>query len=220
MPARFDTTGSGKELRRDLIGHAQYEPQMFIGGNSILGWEPTYTPPELSYWGVVSHDKQINAALTEGGNLATWMFNTFLDPLIPGDQRFVGLGPGLLMREQFPDKPAINGWHLLSRQISPVQNVADIDARIEFVDTDFNAEEATNRWMKNSHNGRLLQMAIEEGFDLEGMLRETRNLDHFVYTQNRIFAHAQAWQNIRSWEERAGLTTKWTSRVMSLVKCS
>lgn len=216
MPARFDTTGSGKELRRDLIGHAQYEPQMFIGGNSILGWEPTYTPPELSYWGVVSHDKQINAALTEGGNLATWMFNTFLDPLIPGDQRFVGLGPGLLMREQFPDKPAINGWHLLSRQISPVQNVADIDARIEFVDTDFNAEEATNRWMKNSHNGRLLQMAIEEGFDLEGMLRETRNLDHFVYTQNRIFAHAQAWQNIRSWEERAGLTTKWTSRVMSL----
>ncbi len=216
MPSRFDTTGSSKEIRRDLLSHAQYEPRLFMGGDPLIGFEPTYTPPELSYWGVTTHDKQINAAMVESGNLATWVMNTIVDPVIPGEQRFVGLGPGLLAREQFPKKEAVNGWLLLSRQISPVQNVADIDQRIEFVDTDFDPNDATNRWMEQSSNGQLLQMAIAEGFDLEGMLRDTRNLDHFVYTQNRILAHTQALTNIRMWEERAGLTAKWSSRVMSL----
>jgi len=216
MPARFDTTGP-KELRRDLLSHAQYEPQLFIGGDPLVGFEPTYTPPKLGYWGVTTHDKQINAAMVESGNLATWVWNQVVDPLIPGDQRYVGLGPGLLMREQFKGSEPVNGWRALSRQIMPIQNVADIDRRITFEDEDFDANDATDRWLSQPANGQLLQLAKAEGFDLGGMLRDTRNLDHFVYTQNRILAHAQAMGNIRRWEDNAGLTVKWTSRVMSLV---
>jgi hypothetical protein len=213
VPTRFSPFGRN-EVRRNLLSPEEYAPQLFIGGDILQGFEPTTAPAQLGFWGATFHDKQINAAMLESGNATTWVFNNVLDPLVPGEQRFVSLGAGMLMRQQSGEIE--DGWKGLSNRLSPVQNVADVDRALQFRDIDFDANRYTDEWRDSGANATLISLAQREGFDLEGMLRGARNLDHFMYIQNRVLTHAQAMQNVRQWEQDAGFTVKWSSRVASL----
>ena len=217
MPGRFSPTGPS-EIRYNLLQPEDYEPRLYIGGSPETGFQPTAAPPRISYWGATFRDKQINAATIESGNVATWLMNYVVDPLVPGEQRFVSLGAGNLMRRQLGDTgEAVSGWKALSNRVSPVQNVAGFDQQLKFEDEDFNSENAVREWLDAEGNRSLAGIAAREGFDLPEMLRDARNRDHFVYIQNRVLMHAQAVQNFRNWEAEAGLALKWSSRVNSAV---
>jgi hypothetical protein len=215
MPGRFTVAGP-TEIRYNLTSPEAYQPTLYIGGDTTSGFFPSRMPERLGFWGTTFRDKQINAATREAGNATTFVFNKLIDPLVPGEQRFVSLGAGMLMRQQLTgERETINGWKALSNRFSPVQNVAELDKVLLFEDENFDPSAATDEWLTDQSNTTLAQLANREGFDLEHMLRHTRNLEHFVYTQNRILAHAQAMQNIRQWEEQAGFAVKWSSRIAS-----
>ncbi len=213
MPTRFDSV-EPREIRRTLISREQFEPVLFIGGDPIAGFFASSTPPDMGFFGVTFRSKQINAATIEPGNAATFIMNTVVDPFTPGDQRFVSLGAGMLMRQAFNDRAEpVSMLKALSNRLSPVQNIADLNRRLQFVDEDFNAEEATAEFVASSPS--LVQIAERRGIDLPNLLRGSRNIEHFQYLKNRSLLHAQALGEISQFEEQAGMVKFATSRLLS-----
>lgn len=218
--SRFSAgTNINPEIRYDLQSAAYAQPDLFIRGDAVQGFDVTAAPPELGFWGVTFHDKQINASTIESGNVPTWVFNNVIDPLVPGEQRFVSLGAGLLMREAVTgEREEIDGYRALSNRISPVVNVAELDKVLTFRDENFDAKTATAEWLDNQTNGELVQLAARHtGRDLEAILGSARNRQHFHYLQMRELTHAQAMQDLTQWEDDAGFGLKWSSRVSSFV---
>lgn len=220
MSTRF-TSGKNvnPEMRYPLLSAGETTPDRYIGGDSTQGFDVTSAPPKLGFWGVTFHDKQINAAMLESGNATTWVFNNIVDPLVPGDQRFVSLGAGLLMKEAMTGKrEEIDGYRALSNRISPIINVAQLDQVLTFRDENFDAQAATSEWMDNPTNNTLLSLVAQStGRDLESILSTARNRAHFVFLQNRELTHAQAMQDIRQYEDDAGFSITALSRVSSFV---
>jgi hypothetical protein len=215
MPSRHYTVNGPREIRYSLMTPEAYQPNLYLAGNGVAGFHTTAAPPEIGFWGVSFRDKAVNAATIESGNATTWVLNNLIDPLVPGEQRFVSLGAGNLMRQQFEGEQEVDGWRALSNRLSPVQNVAEFDKRLTFKDHDFDANAAVAEWMEDGGNQVLARLAEREGFDLPGMLGDARNLDHFVYLQNRILTHARAMQNIREWEEKTPWYGEATSSIYS-----
>ena len=148
------------EIRYDLETAANAQPDLFIDGDAVSGFGLSAAPPELGFWGVTFHDKQINATTIESGNASTWVLNNVVSPLVPGEQRFVSLGAGLLMQEAVTGKnEEIDGYRALSNRISPVINVAHLDKVLKFRDENFDANEATDQWMENETNQVFRQLA-------------------------------------------------------------
>jgi hypothetical protein len=215
MPSRFTVSGP-QEIRYNLLSPSEFQPKTFIGGHPSIGFAPTAAPPQASYWGITFREEQIHAANIESGNASTWALNNVVDPLIPGEQRFVSLAAGNLMRQQMGEAaPEEDGWKALTNRISPFQNVAGMDRRLTFRDENFDAAKATDEWVAQPSNQRLADLAGAQGWDLPTAMRGARNRDHWVYIQNHILQPAQALETIREWDAQAGTALRWSSALMS-----
>lgn len=217
MPNRYIASGV-PEYRPSLTPQDEYQLPTYIDGNPETGYAPSIAPPKVGYWGITAKQKQQNAAMLDPGNVATWAADGVVS-LSGGEQRFVSLGAANLMERQLGEGlKKESGWRWLSNTLSPVRNVADIDARLQFQDDDFDAESETAAWIDNPTNLRLAEMAGKYGFDLPTQMRQARNRDHFVFLQNRALMGAKALQDIETFEEQSMKVTEWASMVQSAVQ--
>ena len=206
--SRFTTGTPQTEMRYDTVDPSEITPEFYLEGNAETGFNVTAAPPELGFWGVTFHDSQVNAALMEPGNVATWLMNNAVSPMVEGSQRFTSLGNANLMRQAIPEgvMTEVDGMRWMSDRISPVQNVNEMDQILMFKDEDFVAETATTEWMDQPGN-QIKRDLIEKqtGRDVEAIANGARNRNHHHFLIMRELQAAKARQNMDNWSEESGI---------------
>jgi hypothetical protein len=211
MP-RFDNF-SPSQLRRETQTPLDYDPNTYVRGDALNGFYLTAAPPKLGFWGMTFHTKGVLASLNESGNFATWGMNSLMDPFIKGENRWVKLGTSLLMEENFWGKDRIKptGWKALTHRLGFAADVAYIDKRLTFVDEDFDAEQWTKEYLEA--DSQLVQHMALLGYDMQDILKDSRNAEHFMYLRNKTLTNAVAQQEYDHWKEQVG----WTQEAASML---
>jgi len=221
--SRFTVGSPISELRYGTTDPSGSTPDLYLEGDAAQGFDVTAAPPELGFWGVTFHESQINAAMLEPGNIATWLMNnpaSLVDADDPefGENRFVSLGAANIMREAMPEGSLreVDGYRALSNRLSPVQNVNELDTILMFKDEDFNADEAVAEWTANPSN-KIKSAAVQRinGRDMADVLKGARNRNHFHFLQMRELQAAKARQNMDNWSEESNIFSNTASYVGS-----
>ena len=214
MPSRYIASGV-PEASPGSIAASDAQLPTYIDGDPETGFRTTIGPREVGYWGVTAVAKQVLALDVDPGNTATYVANAVVS-LGGGNQRFVSKGAANLMERQLGIESQATGWQYLSNTLSPIQNVEGIDARLEFVDDDFDGESEAAAWL--GENRDLAATAIRYGVDLPSQLAQARNRDNFMLIANRGLMRAQALQDVEQFEDRSYGVTAFTSMLHSAVQ--
>ena len=221
--SRFTVGSPISELRYGTTDPSGSTPDLYLEGDAVQGFDVTAAPPELGFWGVTFHESQINAAMLEPGNIATWLMNnpaSLVDSNDAefGENRFVSLGAANIMREAMPEGSLreVDGYRALSNRLSPVQNVNELDTILMFKDENFDANEAVAEWTANPSN-KIKSAAVQRinGRDMADVLKGARNRNHFHFLQMRELQAAKARQNMDNWSEESNIFSNTASYVGS-----
>lgn len=193
------------------FGDGRWSPELYA--DPVLG--TTIQQPDMGFWGVTFRDKQVLAQDAAPGNVLTWLMNNTVARVLPGEQRYVTTGASMRMHEAAEGK-SLSGWDWLTHKIGPVQDVGDIDVRLEFSDAAFDSKQFALDWAQRDENAATRATVLQAtGKDLLPMLMEARNMEHAVYLQRYHLKQAQAMQRMREFERDAGFALRWTSKLAS-----
>lgn len=193
------------------FGDGRWSPELYA--DPVLG--TTLQQPDVGFWGVTFRDKQVLAQDAAPGNVLTWLMNNTVARALPGEQRYVTTGASMRMHEAAEGK-SLSGWDWLTHKIGPVQDVGDIDVRLEFSDVAFDSKQFALDWVQRDENAATRATVLRAtGKDLLSMLMEARNMEHAVYLQRYYLKQAQAMQRMREFDQQAGFALRWTSRLAS-----
>ena len=173
------------------------------------------SPPEVGFWGVTFHDRQVVSQDVQPGNAVTWVLNKVVAPILPGRQRYVTTGTSMRMHEAAEGR-GLSGWDWLTHKIGPVQDVGDLDTIMDLTDVMHNGKEFGLAWAQVPENAAIRTAVLEAtGKDLLPMLMESRNMEEAVYLQRYHLKQAQALTAMREFDRNAGFALKWTSKGIS-----
>lgn len=207
-------SGFSANIRKDIA--YQYDPAQRwapeLYPDPVMG--STIAPATQSFWGVTMRDKQIVAQISEQGNFATFLLNTFVAPFQKGTQHYVTTGASMRMHQAMGER--LNGWDAAAHRLSPVQNVQGLRQQLEFPDSMWDAETETAKWLDVDEN-KVQRALIQKynGTDILPLLQASRNREHFSYTTGIQIQEAAARSAMAQFDQDHGWGMRWSSKLAS-----